>query len=199
MAKKFVDPFEMDINNDYIQDNLVPTTATVLNNARAPVCSTENANLAGVYYKRILNMILNDVNYNKVEDLYTGKISVTLSTDDYKLLQKQIESGISTEGQYKDIDNVLTNSCQKSIVEDMTNLALSWQESLYITVTSPSFYIILACIFVLFMGVKLYRAKFSSASVIKVLFLIGFIIDFLFTWMKLYQVKRFMFMCCFSK
>ncbi|KAB0794640.1 hypothetical protein PPYR_11479 [Photinus pyralis] len=183
----WIDPHDMNNGKDLFRDNtefLRPTQAQC--ETKLPSDCPPTLSLS--HYKRLISLILNLVKLDEASS-YSGRLTLRLSTADYKFLLGFIrESGdVENVVLLRKIEQVMSRVMTKSRWEHAADLLVTWTDSLYFNFFNRTTAITATCMLVLVISYKLLKASFTIWLVMKCLILLGWIVDFGFRWMSLIQ------------
>uniref|UniRef100_A0A1Y1JVY2 Chloride channel CLIC-like protein 1 n=1 Tax=Photinus pyralis TaxID=7054 RepID=A0A1Y1JVY2_PHOPY len=184
----WIDPHDMNNGKDFFRDNtefVRPTQAQC--ETKLPSDCPPTLSLS--HYKRLISLILNLVKLDEASS-YSGRLTLRLSTADYKFLLGFIrESGdVENVVLLRKIEQVMSRVMTKSRWEHAADLLVTWTDSLYFNFFNRTTAITATCMLVLVISYKLLKASFTIWLVMKCLILLGWIVDFGFRWMSLIQV-----------
>ncbi|XP_018333775.1 uncharacterized protein LOC108742911 isoform X2 [Agrilus planipennis] len=177
---------------NWIDPHEIVTTDTSVFNPEKQRCvyssSCAEEKLILTHYKRLINLFLNSVTANRDDySNYSGQLTIEMSTNDYNYLKSFAKSSDIDAASLRKVDSILTNSFAKSPQEYFFDSIVGWTDQLYFKFYNRTTGILLVLLFMCIISYKLLRAKLNIWTVIGYLIFIGWIVDFAFTWMKLYQ------------
>lgn len=185
----WIDPHTMNVEAQYS----IPTSNIVNISQQNEREDTLNVLLS--HYKRILKLLLNTLDINESLQIYNGHADITLTNDDYVIIKHFVQGteAIKDTAILRRLDQILSNSLVKPLDNQFTNVLSQWNDYIYIAFYNRSSAVMIVCLFLFFISYKLLKANLTLWYVMKYLIFIGWIMDFVFTWINLLQViwKRF--------
>ncbi|XP_017773361.1 PREDICTED: uncharacterized protein LOC108560359, partial [Nicrophorus vespilloides] len=170
MGDEWIDPFSMDLDR--------PEELNALDSSQYHVTLA--------HYKRSLNLLLNALIFDERTDGYVGKITVDLSKADYDFV-KEFAMGESPVTDFNKLDAILTQVYTRSIIDDLSDFYLSWSEYFLFVVTSQSFLMSLFVVLSSSIAYRIWKARLSLKEIMKCIFFVMWVIDFIYHYFKLVQ------------
>lgn len=173
---EWIDPFQLESSQS--------------NQLNYMVASNTNRDVLS-YYKRTVNLILSAVIVeNSDTNTYKGRLFIDISLEDYKFLKNFGSAKIEEPLTLQKVDQVLTKMFTKSTIDELADVLIYWSDYVYFTFFNRTTGVYLTIVLVLIIIYKLLKASYTPYQVIIYLLLLGYLLDFAFTWKRMMQVSK---------
>lgn len=186
---KWIDPMDISPSDEYAKYSTNPSSLLKsLNNkdSDGKACMAETE----IYFKRTINMILNSVQEDKTKhDEFTGHLCFEIDMDDYEYL-KSFADGMNNDNDLAKIDDILQRILLKPTNQKIQEFLESWFHRFLSLILSRKGIICIISFVYCYVIYKLIKENFKISYIIKIILLNLLIIDFLFIWIRLGQVRK---------
>lgn len=185
----WIDPLAMVPSDDYAKyiknpSSLLQSLKNKDSNGKTCMGETE------MYFKRTINMVLKSVQEDKTNfDKFKGHLYFEISTDDYEYL-KAFADGMINDIDLGKIDDILGRILLKPTNQKIQEFLESWFHRFLNVILTRKGIICTISIAYCYVLYKLIKENFKISYIIKIILLNLVIIDFLFVWIRLSQVRK---------
>lgn len=156
----------------------------IIDSGGKTVRETARRDVAISFYKRTINMLLNTVVTNPDRTAYTGRLNLNILKEDYDFLKNFAKfDDDETSMKMQKVDKILSQIYVKS--------GYDYISEGFIQFCTLEVAVVLSAIFVFFVSYNLVKSNIRVWTIAKYMFFLIWIIDFLFTWKYLWEVRKF--------
>lgn len=151
----------------------------------------QNESQSRAYLKRTINMILNAVHEDTIhENKYKGHLIFEIDMDKFARLHEFTNNRFDD---LNEVDMILSEILKKPSHAYLKEYFLGWCYKGLKAISSRSGIFAICILSYVFVVYKMMRGYFNYWAILKFLFINVIIFDFVFVWIRLYQVSKFVY------
>lgn len=187
--RKYIDPHSMQSNaKSKLPEYQKSNSDSNLDAKYIPV--VPEINESEIYLKRIVRLILHNAYFE--EETLTGDVSghlhIKLSAKDRATLMNFSSNDKHQQGIYGEVNEIFEEALKKPTTDRYKEIILSLEDELYYLIFNPTSGALVGMCVALYITYQLLRAEFTLKAIVKYFLVMGYIADFIITYLKTMQV-----------